>query len=221
MEVYAIKVTLRGTRPPVWRRILVPRDITLRNLHRTLQTVMGWTNSHLHQFVLPGTNSFHLRQGFGGKIGKENRTTLGALLEFRGAKLLYEYDLGDCWQHELVLEQVLLGDESFREVCVAGERQCPPEDCGGPAGFAELLKAFQDKEHPEHAYAREWLGDDFAPRPFSPDEINGRLHRRRSAARPARGETAQRTKERAQPESEQEITDVTAEQEREGRNETG
>ena len=186
MEVYAIKVTLIGTRPLVWRRILVPREITLRDLHRTLQTVMGWTNAHLHQFVLPGTRNFGLR-GFGGKVGNENRTTLGSLLNFPGAKLLYEYDLGDCWQHELVLEHVLLGDEGFRQVCVAGERQCPPEDSGGSAGFAELLKAFQEKDHPEHDYAREWLGDDFAPASFSPDEINRRLHRRRSRARSERG----------------------------------
>jgi Plasmid pRiA4b ORF-3-like protein len=179
MEVYAIKVTLIGTRPPVWRRILVPRDITLRNLHRTLQTVMGWTNAHLHQFVLPGTRNFGLRQGFGGKVGNENRTTLGALLDFPGAKLLYEYDFGDCWRHELLLERVLLGDESFRQVCVAGERPCPPEDSGGPAGFAELLKAFQEKDHPEHDYAREWLSDHFASGSFNPDEINRRLHRRR------------------------------------------
>jgi hypothetical protein len=82
---------------------------------------MGWTNAHLHQFVFPGTRSFGLRQGFGGKLGNESRTTLGALLEFPGAKLLYEYDFGDCWRHELVLERVLLGDESFRQMCVAGE----------------------------------------------------------------------------------------------------
>jgi len=83
-------------------------------------------------------------------------------------------------RHELLLERVLLGDESFRQVCVAGERQCPPEDSRGPAGFAELLKAFQEKDHPEHDYAREWLGDDFASESFNPDEINRRLHRRRS-----------------------------------------
>jgi hypothetical protein len=110
----------------------------------------------------------------------ENRTTLGALLDLPGAKLLYEYDFGDCWQHELVLEQVLLGDESFRQMCVAGARQCPPEDSGGTARFAELLKGFHEKDHPEHDYAREWLGDGFAPASFSPDEINRRLHRRRS-----------------------------------------
>jgi len=97
MEVYVIKVTLLETRPPVWRRILVPQEITLRNLHRTLQTVMGWTNAHLHQFVLPGARNFGLGRAFGGKIGNENQTTLGALLEFPGAKLLYEYDFGDYW----------------------------------------------------------------------------------------------------------------------------
>jgi len=90
MEVYVIKVTLLETRPPVWRRILVPQEITLRNLHRTLQTVMGWTNAHLHQFVLPGARNFGLGRVFGGKIGNENQTTLGVLLEFPGAKLLYE-----------------------------------------------------------------------------------------------------------------------------------
>jgi len=179
MEVYVIKVTLLGTRPPVWRRILVPREITLRNLHRTLQTVMGWTNTHLHQFVLPGTRNFGLGRGFGGKVGNENKTTLGTLLEFPGAKLLYECDFGDCWRHELVLERVLTGDESFRQMCVAGERQCPPEDSGGPQRYAELLKAFAQEAHPEHTSVREWLGDDFAPGSFERDEINRNLRRRR------------------------------------------
>jgi len=179
MEVYVIKVTLLETRPPVCRRILVPREITLRNLHRTLQTVMGWTNAHLHQFVLPGTGNFGLRQGFGGKIGNENRTTLGALLKFPGAKLQYEYDFGDCWRHELVLEGVFVGDESFRQMCGAGQRKCPPEDSGGPQGFAELLKAFEQEAYPEHKSAREWLGDDFAPGSFEPDEIHRKLRRGR------------------------------------------
>jgi len=180
MDVYVIKVTLLGTKPPVWRRILVPRDITLSNLHRTLQIVMGWTNTHLHQFVFPGAKNLALRQGFSAKIGNESRTTLGDLLDSPGAKLLYEYDLGDCWRHELMLERVLLGDESFRQTCVAGERQCPPEDSGGPQGFVEMLKAFAQEDHPEHEVACEWLGDDFAPEFFDPDEINRKLQRRRA-----------------------------------------
>ena len=113
VEVYAIKVTLLGTSPPVWRRILVPREITLRNLHRTLQTVMGWTNSHLHQFVCQRPRLSDPGSRVGSKIADENRTNLGELIGTVGARLLYEYDFGDGWQHELLLEEVLLGDETF------------------------------------------------------------------------------------------------------------
>lgn len=178
MEVYAIKVTLLGTRPPVWRRILVDRDMTLCNLHRTLQTVMGWENSHLHQFVLPKQGSRNPRHGSGTKIVNESRARVGDVIATAGARLLYEYDFGDGWQHELLLEEVLLGDESFQQMCVAGERCCPPEDCGGPQGFAEMLAALRDANHPSHAEVYEWLGD-FHPESFSADEINRRLRRRR------------------------------------------
>ena len=178
VEVYAIKVTLLGTNPPVWRRILVPRDITLRNLHRTLQTVMGWTDSHLHQFVCHGRRSSAATSRVGTKVANENRTTLGELIGTVGARLLYEYDFGDGWQHELVLEEILLGDETFEPMCVAGKRCCPPEDCGGPQGFAELLQALQDAHHRSHDEAYEWLGD-FVPESFSADEVNRRLHRRK------------------------------------------
>lgn len=91
---------------------------------------------------------------------------------------MYEYDFGDGWRHELLLEEVLLGDESFQQICVAGKRRGPPEDCGGPAGFAELLMALQDANHPDHEEVAEWLGD-FAPESFSVEEINRRLRRRR------------------------------------------
>ena len=176
-EVYVVKVTLLGTSPPVWRRILVPREITLRNLHRTLQTVMGWTNSHLHQFILQRQKFSDPRHRVGTKVADESRTRLGDLIWTAGARLLYEYDFGDGWQHELLLEEVLLGDETFQQMCVAGKRSCPPEDCGGPQGFAELLQALQDPNHPSHEEASEWLGD-FVPESFSTDEINRRLRRR-------------------------------------------
>ncbi len=178
MHVYAIKVTLLGTNPPVWRRILVPCDITLRNLHRTLQTVMGWTNSHLHQFVGQRQRLSDPRSRVGSKIPDENRTRLGDLIGPAGERLLYEYDFGDGWQHELLLEEVLLGDESFQQMCVAGKRCCPPEDCGGPQGFTELLRALQDASHPSHDELCEWLGD-FDSESFSAEEINRRLGRRR------------------------------------------
>ena len=131
-----MKVTLLGTSPPVWRRVLVDRDMTLRDLHLTLQAVMGWENSHLHQCVLPGRWNRNPQRGFCTKIVNESRTRVGDVIGTAGERPVYEYDLGDGWQHELRLEEVLLGDESFQPMCVAGERCCPPEDCGGPQGFA-------------------------------------------------------------------------------------
>jgi len=174
MEVYVIKVTLLGTKPPVWRRILVPREITLRNLHRTLQTVMGWTNSHLHQFVVQRQRISDPRSRVGTKVANESRTRLGELIWAVRASLLYEYDFGDGWQHELLLEEVLTGDESFQQICVGGKRCCPPEDCGGAQAFAELLETLQDANHPGQEDVLEWLGD-FDPEAFSLDEINRRL----------------------------------------------
>ena len=163
VEVYVIKVTLLGTTPPVWRRILVPREITLRNLHRTLQTVVGWSDSHLHQFVCQRTGLSGSRSRVGIKIADESRTMLGEFIGTAGARLLYEYDFGDSWKHELLLEDILLGDGTFQQTCVAGQRCCPPEDCGGPQGFAELLRAFHDANDPNHDEVCEWLGDYVTP----------------------------------------------------------
>jgi Plasmid pRiA4b ORF-3-like protein len=137
MQIYVIKVTLLGTKPLIWRRFVVDRNITLGQLHSTLQIVMGWTNSHLHRFIFQ-------------KQKQADREKLGDVIGAPGTKLLYEYDFGDGWQHELRLEKILNETESFQPTCVAGARNCPPEDCGGPYGFAELLDALNDTSHPEH-----------------------------------------------------------------------
>jgi hypothetical protein len=122
MEVYVVKVTLLGTSPPVWRRILVPREIMLRNLHRTLQTVMGCTNSHLHQLFARGQGYLTRDLRVGSRIADQNRTKLGELIGTVRARLLYQYDFGDGWQHGPFIEEVLLGDETFQliawRVCV-------------------------------------------------------------------------------------------------------
>jgi hypothetical protein len=170
-QVYAIKVTLLGTEPPVWRRFLVERDITLGQLHRTLQILMGWTNSHLHQFT------FHQQK-------QSDGTELGSLIGKPGAKLSYEYDFGDYWQHELLLEEILVAEVPIQRICVAGARSCPPEDCGGPSGYAELLSAVSDTSHPEHDFFLKWLGHRFDAEHFSVDEVNRRLRPRKRAHRP-------------------------------------
>jgi hypothetical protein len=120
---------------------------------------MGWTNSHLHQFVVQRQTFSDPRSRVGTKVANENRTRLGELIWTVGASLLYEYDFGDGWGHELLLEEVLTGDESFQRICVAGKQCCPLEDCGGPQGFAERLDALRDANHPGHEEIREWLGD--------------------------------------------------------------
>ena len=133
---------------------------------------MGWTNSHLHQFVFQ-------------RQKQSDQQKLGDLIDTQGTKLLYEYDFGDGWQHELRLEEILIGDASFQQVCVAGARACPPEDCGGPHGYAELLDAVRDATHPEHDSAREWLGEHFDPEHFAVVEINQKLRRRRNSVHQA------------------------------------
>jgi len=106
-SVYRLKVTLRGTKPPIWRRFLVPGDITLKRFHDALQAVMGWTDSHLHQFkargILYGTSD----REFGLQRVSEGRTTLDQVLRRPKDRMRYEYDFGDSWEHDIVLEEIL------------------------------------------------------------------------------------------------------------------
>ncbi len=177
METYQIKMILLDTHPPVWRRVLVPRDITLRQLHRIVQKVMGWTDSHVHQFVSQGQKYSDPKYQLGTGITDERMTKLCEVISTVGNRFLYEYDFGDGWRHELRLEQILVQNDSFRPICVAGERACPPEDCGGPFGFAELLEILGNAEHPEYNDRLEWLGGDFDPECFDLTEVNRKLMR--------------------------------------------
>jgi hypothetical protein len=158
--------------------ILVPRDITLRNLHRTLQTVKGWTDSHLHQFIFRRLSLSDLRSRVGSKVADENRTKLGELIETAGAKLLYEYDFGDGWQHGLLVEEVLLGDESFQQICGPVNDVVHRKTVGDRKDLQNCSKALQDASDPSHEEVCAWLGD-FVPESFSLDEANRRLRRRR------------------------------------------
>ena len=174
--VYQIKVTLQGSKPPIWRRIQITSDITLVQLHRILQRVMGWEGSHLYQFVMGG-----IAYGDTGMVGEwdveDARTvTLAALVRGEKSKLLYEYDFGDSWEHELLVEKILPRDEGKRyPVCLTGQRACPPEDCGGIWGYASFLEAIRDPEHPEHDEMLEWVGGEFDPDIFDLDEVNREL----------------------------------------------
>jgi hypothetical protein len=181
-QVFQLKVTLKGSKPPIWRRIRVRGSMTLPRLHDCLQTVMGWTDSHLHQFVLRGPGGQRIFYGQPDPDGNlewglsERRVRLDRLVAAPKDRFVYEYDFGDGWEHDILVEQVLPPDpEGKHPVCLAGKRACPPEDVGGIWGFAEFLEAMANPEHPEHEERLEWYGDDFDPDEFSVEEVNRQL----------------------------------------------
>ena len=188
-EVYKIKVTLLGTSPPIWRRLLVPAEATLAQLHRVLQLAMGWEDDHLHEFSI-GQRRFGPPEpgDFMGMSSAEDerKTPVSSVLGRVGAKARYTYDFGDSWEHGIVLEKRLAADPDMAyPVCTGGQLACPPEDCGGIGGFYALLDAVGDANHEQHEDMLDWLGDNFDPKAFSIDDVNRRLaflHRRRGKA---------------------------------------
>lgn len=178
--IYQLKVTIKHIRPPIWRRLLVPHDVTLAALHDVLQTAFGWTDSHLHQFIM-GREHYALTDpddfDFGRPTEDERRARLHLVLGGRARKLVYEYDFGDGWEHDIIVEKKLAPDAGIAYPrCTGGRRACPPEDCGGPWGYAGLLDAVGDPDHPEHEAMREWLGDDqFDPEAFDLETVNALL----------------------------------------------
>ncbi len=176
---YVVKVTLLGVQPPVWRRILVPAAIHLGDLHRVLQVAMGWTGSHLHVFCI-GKAKFGTLPPEGEKDpeidwGDERTVTLQGLGP--GAEFLYEYDFGDNWKHRVKVEGAAPATSLPAPPCIGGARACPPEDCGGRSGYAELLDALADPGHERHGEIRDWLGRDFDPEAFDADRVSSELRR--------------------------------------------
>jgi hypothetical protein len=179
--VYQLKVTLAESDPAIWRRVQVAGDISLAKLHQLLQIVMGWQNSHLHQFIVDGTAYGESDPALGElELRDERKTRLGQVAPIVGSRFIYEYDFGDSWQHEIRVEQIAPAEPGMRyPVCLAGERACPPEDCGGIWGYTDLLEAVRDPDHPEHAEMMEWLEGDFDPEAFNLDATNQALKRLR------------------------------------------
>lgn len=178
-DIYQIKVTLRDSKPPIWRRIQVPGDINLGKLHRILQVVMGWTDSHLHQFIAGGVYYGEPHPDYrdmGLEMRNEKRVKLNQLIPGEKFKFIYEYDFGDSWQHELLVEKILLPEPGGRYPrCIKGKRACPPEDVGGVWGYDDFLAAISDPNHPEHEDMLQWVGGEFDPEAFDLDEVNEAL----------------------------------------------
>jgi len=172
-DIYQIKVTLLGSKPPIWRRVQVPADVSLLTLHNIVQNAMGWENGHLHQFIIGGTYYGDEMLLDEGDVEDEAKFKLNKVVKRPKEKFIYEYDFGDGWEHQLEVEKILPAEPDVRYPrCVAGKRACPPEDCGGVWGYASLLEAIGDPDHPEHEDMSEWVGDDFDPEKFDLDGVN-------------------------------------------------
>jgi Plasmid pRiA4b ORF-3-like protein len=177
VKAYELKVTLQGIRPLVWRRVKVRSDITLEDLHRVLRVVMGWTDSHMHAFRSVGRGA-KVRTGSPAvERDQERRTRLDELLRKPKERMVYEYDFGDSWEHEVLLERVVDDPAGARYPWVLeGARACPPEDVGGVGGYASFLQAMRDARHPEHDEMLEWHGGAFDPAAFDAQALNRIFH---------------------------------------------
>ncbi len=177
--VYRFKIILQDTDPAIWRRIET-KDVTLEKLHELIQTAMGWTNSHLHQFEIADVRYTDPRFMMGdlddfGAIDYSG-IRIGDLVSKHGPKLRmgYEYDFGDGWQHEVVLEKVTQSEPGAKYPrCTDGERACPPEDVGGVYGFADYVEAITNPNHSEYRELLEWNG------PFDPAQFDAAKATRR------------------------------------------
>lgn len=174
-KIYQIHISLNGVKPKIWRRLLVKPEITLVDFHRIIQTAMGWTNSHLHQFEV-GYDTYSPAD-FEVEGTKDSRKVkLKSLLKEEKSKMKYEYDFGDGWIHNIVLEKILPFDEALQiPHCIAGKGNCPPEDCGGIWGYEDLITIISNPKDKQYKETMEWLGGEFDPNYFDKKEINEML----------------------------------------------
>ena len=161
-KTFQIHVSLNGMKPKIWRRILVSPDMLLPDFHRVLQSTMGWTNSHLHQFIKDKTfYTMKLEEDeFWSTMDNVDYsgTKISALLRKEKEKIIYEYDFGDSWEHTIVLEKILEKVvKGHIPLCLDGKNNCPPEDCGGIWGYANMLKILSDPKNEEYEEYMDWM----------------------------------------------------------------
>ena len=178
--VFQLRVQLQEVRPVVWRRVLVAGSVRLSKLAEVLLTTMGWENSHLHQFPIADAHYGMHADDWGDvdedEIDEKTVSVLKALGDER--QFFFDYDFGDGWEHEIVIEQVTWGSGGLKfAVCVDGENACPPEDVGGAGGYEIFLAAMADPDHEEHDDYLRWMGGAFDSTAFDLGSVNAELQR--------------------------------------------
>jgi Plasmid pRiA4b ORF-3-like protein len=176
--VHTMKISLLGSKPPIWRRLEVPSSSTLHELHEIIQEAFGWKECHMWVFETPlGEYGFADPElGHGSAASKK----LDNVAPRGGDWFRYTYDFGDDWVHDILVEDVVTAEPGVTYPrCLAGRRACPPEDCGGIGGYEMLVEILADPEHDEHEEMLDWLGldsaDEFDPAAFDVAEVNEAL----------------------------------------------
>lgn len=174
-SIYQFKITLVGSRPPIWRRVLVPAHFTLKELHEVIQNTFDWEQSHLYSFE-------HLGKRYDDENPKSISKKLSELNIKEKSQLEYTYDFGDNWEHTVLLEKIITQEkEKIYPCCIAGNMAAPPEDAGGVWGYEHKRAILEDKNHPEYEALLEWMGEDFDADAFDQEAINERLRNLSSA----------------------------------------
>ena len=178
LPIYQVKITLDVVCPEVWRRVQT-NDCSLADLHEIIQASMGWTDEHMYAFMIDGDELGDPRRGSQAEYDSRN-AWLSGLVGDGITRFEYFYDFGDEWHHIIEIEKTLPAAEGgIYPQCLEGERACPPEDCGGPYGYEDILTHLADSDRTEYDEVDEWLDADFDPEEFDRDSVNEQLYRLR------------------------------------------
>ncbi len=177
-RLYLLRISLLEILPEIWRRFVVPAEITLDRLHDVIQIVMGWSDNHLQEFTI-GKNRYteFLESNADGFECGQYR--LGDLVKKKGRAVRYLYDFGDGWEHEVILEDNRYISPQFQSAieCLDGARACPPEDVGGVPGYYAFCNAMRDPDHEEYENDMNWIGGFYGSELFNVDEVNQALRK--------------------------------------------
>lgn len=178
-KIYTFIIELDGSNPAIWRRFKVFDNLKMDVFHQVLQIIMGWHDSHLHEFII-SKNSYGLidPDDDNGNMVDESKFRINDLINKSGQKFQYIYDFGDDWNHRLVLEDTEENEGGqVLPLCIAGQGSCPPEDCGGIHGYYEFVEAMQSPKHGRHKELKKWYGKKYDPSEFDLNGINKSLEK--------------------------------------------
>jgi len=178
-KIYQIQIALKKVKPKVWRRVLIPSDLLLSDFHKIIQTTMGWANVHMHQFVIDDIyySVKHPDDDFWDESDtvdyKKKKLCISSFLKKEKDRILYEYDFGDGWEHDIILEKILPVDNNIKyPVCLTGKMNCPPEDCGGAYRYNNIRELLKQQDNKDYESRIDWLGRVFDPTFFNKDGVN-------------------------------------------------